>query len=82
MQPSHQSAGHAHHGHGRLGGLGDVQQVVEQSLVLVLGEQVELVQDEQNRAAAAAIAWQETHGGGERHKLPEPEGGPPRAPST
>lgn len=60
MQQPHQSAGHAHHGDGGLGGLGHVQQVVEQSLVLVVGEQVELVQDEQDRTAAAAIAWPET----------------------
>lgn len=60
MQQPHQSAGHAHHGDGGLGGLGDVQQVVEQSLVLVVGEQVKLVQDEQDRTAAAAIAWPET----------------------
>lgn len=60
MQQPHQSAGHAHHGDGGLGGLGDIQQVVEQSLVLVVGEQVELVQDEQDRTAAAAVALAET----------------------
>lgn len=59
----YQSAGEADHSHGGLGGLGDVKQVVEQRLVLVVGEQVELVQDEENRAAAAAIAWPETANG-------------------
>lgn len=29
----------------------------------MVGEQVELVQDEQNRTAAAAIAWPETQSG-------------------
>ena len=52
---AYQSAGEPHHSHGGLGGLGHVQQVVEQSLVLVVGEQVELVQDEQHRTAAAAV---------------------------
>lgn len=56
----HQPAGEADHSHGGLGRLGDVKQVVEQRLVLMVGEQVELVQDEENRAAAAAIAWPET----------------------
>lgn len=57
LSEAHQSAGHAHHGNGGLGGLGHVQQVVEQGLVLVGGEQVELIQDEEHRAAAAAITW-------------------------
>lgn len=35
---AHQSAGDADHSDGSLGGLGDVKQVVEQSLVLVVGE--------------------------------------------
>ena len=54
---AHQSAGDADHGDGRLGGLGNVKQVVEEGLVLVVGEQVELIQDEEHRAAAAAITW-------------------------
>lgn len=57
---AHQSAGEADHSDGSLGRLGDVKQVVEQRLVLMVGEQVELVQDEQHRAAAAAIAWRQT----------------------
>ena len=52
---AYQSAGKPHHSHGGLGGLGHVQQVVEQRLVLVVGEQVELVQDEQYWPAAAAV---------------------------
>lgn len=56
----HQSAGDADHSHGGLGGLGHIKQVVEQRLVLMVGEQVELVQDKENRTAAAAIAWPET----------------------
>lgn len=43
---AYQSAGNADHSDGSLGGLGDVKQVVEQRLVLVVGEQVELIQDE------------------------------------
>lgn len=54
---THQPAGESHHGDGRLGGLRHVKQVVEQRLVLVVGEQVELVQDEQHGAAAGAITW-------------------------
>ena len=54
---AYQSAGESHHSHGGLGGLGHVQQVVEQCLVLVVGEQVELIQDEQHRTAAAAVPW-------------------------
>lgn len=57
---SYQSAGNADHSDGSLGRLGDVKQVVEQRLVLVVGKQVELIQDEQHRAAAAAITWCET----------------------
>lgn len=57
VNETHQSAGEADHSDGRLGRLGDVKQVVEQSLVLMVGEQVELVQDEQHRATAAAITW-------------------------
>lgn len=57
MSDSHQSAGNADHSDGSLGRLGDVKQVVEQRLVLVVGEQVELIQDEQHWAAAAAITW-------------------------
>ena len=57
---AHQPAGDADHGDGRLGRLGDVEQVVEQSLVLVVSEQVELIQDEEHRAAAAAITWTRT----------------------
>lgn len=52
---AHQSAGDADHSDGSLGGLGDVKQVVEERLVLVVGEQVKLIQDEQHGAAAAAI---------------------------
>lgn len=55
--PSHQSAGKAHYCDGSLGGLGDVKQVVEQCLVLMMGEEVELVQDKENWAAAATVAW-------------------------
>lgn len=50
-----QSAGEANNRCRRLGGLGHVQQVVEQRLVPVVGEQVELVQDEQQGATAAAV---------------------------
>lgn len=57
---AHQSAGDADHSDGSLGGLGDVEQVVEQRLVLVVGEQVELIQDEQHGPAAAAIACTHT----------------------
>lgn len=57
---AHQSAGDADHSDGSLGGLGDVKQVVEQRLVLVVGEQVELIQDEQHGPAAAAIACTQT----------------------
>ncbi len=60
LSEAHQSARNADHSDGSLGGLGDVKQVVEQSLVLMVGEQVELIQDEQHRAAAAAITWCET----------------------
>lgn len=54
---AYQSARDADHSDGCLGGLGDVEQVVEQSLVLVVGEQVKLIQDEQHRATAAAITF-------------------------
>lgn len=57
---AHQSAGETDHSDGSLGGLGDVEQVVEQRLVLVVGEQVEFIQDEQHGPAAAAIACTET----------------------
>lgn len=53
---SHQPAGEADHGDGRLSRLGHVKQVVEQRLVLVLGKQVELLQDDQQGATAAAVA--------------------------
>lgn len=52
---TYQPAGEANHGDGGLGGLGDVQQVVEQSLVLMVGEEVELIQNEQHWPTAAAI---------------------------
>lgn len=55
-QQPYQSAGDADHGDGSLGRLGDIKQVVEQRLVLVVGKQVELIQDKQHRAAAAAIS--------------------------
>lgn len=67
----HQPAGEADHSHGGLGRLGDVKQVVEQRLVLMVGEQVELVQDEENRAAAAAIAWPETAQGERERQRPQ-----------
>lgn len=54
---THQPAGEADYSDGRLGRLGNIKQVVQQSLVLVVGEQIELVQDEQHRTAAAAIAF-------------------------
>lgn len=60
---AHQSAGDAHHSDGGLGRLRDVEQVVEQRLVLVVGEQIKLIQDEQHRAAAAAITWRKEAGG-------------------
>ncbi|KAF3857408.1 hypothetical protein F7725_009267 [Dissostichus mawsoni] len=40
----------------------EIKKVVEQRLVLVVGEQVELIQDEQHRAAAAAITWRKEAG--------------------
>lgn len=55
-QQPYQSAGDADHRDGSLGRLGDIKQVVEQRLVLVVGKQVELIQDEQHGAAAAAIS--------------------------
>lgn len=54
---THQPAGEADNSDGCLGRLRNIKQVVEQRLVLVVGEQVELVQDEQDRAAAAAIPF-------------------------
>ena len=57
MIEAHQSAGDADHSDGSLGRLGDVKQVVEQRLVLMVGEQVELIQDKQHGATAAAITW-------------------------
>lgn len=60
LSEAHQSAGKADHSNGSLGRLGDVKQVVEQRLVLMVGKQVELIQDEQHRAAATAITWCET----------------------
>lgn len=54
---THQPAGEADYSDGRLGRLGNIKQVVQQSLVLVVGEQIELVHNEQHRTAAAAIAF-------------------------
>ncbi len=54
---AHQSAGDANHSDGSLGRLRDIKQIVEQRLVLVVGEQVKLIQDKQHGAAAAAITW-------------------------
>lgn len=55
MKKSHQPAGEANHSDGSLSRLGDVKQIVEQRLILVLGKQVKLLQDNQKGATAAAI---------------------------
>ena len=57
MGRTYQPAGESNHSNGGLGRLGDVQEVVEKGLVLMVSKQVKFIQNEEGRTAAVTIAW-------------------------
>lgn len=55
---SHLPAGEPNNCHWGLCRLGDVKQVVEQGLILVVDKQIKFIQDKQNWAAAGSVSWE------------------------